>query len=108
MAILAPSLTQGRLRAVIHVQAHDHAEEKGLARLRARLAEAGEVQLLLNIAGSFDLLVLAVTRDMAAFNRFTDDYLASDPAVRRYETSFVKKEVKNVPMIRLEERDAEG
>jgi len=28
--------------------------------------------------------------------------------IRRYETSFVKKEVKNRPSIRLDERDANG
>ena len=32
--------------------------------------------------------------------------LAASPAVRRYETSFVKKEIKNRPMVRLDERDA--
>jgi len=32
--------------------------------------------------------------------------LASNPVIRRYETSFVKKEVKNRPSIRLDERDA--
>jgi len=108
VSILSPALTGNRLRAVIHVQAHDHAEEKGIARLRARLAEADEVQLLLDISGSFDLLVVAVTRDMAAFNAFADAALAADPAVRRYETSFVKKEVKNSRAIRLDERDVEA
>ena len=37
---------------------------------------------------------------------FADAELASSPVVRRYETSFVKKEIKNRPFIRLDERDA--
>ena len=44
---------------------------------------------------------------MPAFNAFADAELAASPMVRRYETSFVKKEIKNRPMIRLDERDAQ-
>lgn len=105
MAVLAPELTGHRLRAIVQVQVHEHAEEKGIATLRARLAGADEVQLLLNIAGTFDLLVLVVTRNMAAFNTFADAYFAADPAVRRYETSFVKAEIKNRPAVKLDESD---
>ena len=104
-AILAPELTSDRLRAIVQLQVHEHAEEKGIAALRARLAAASEVQLLLNIAGTVDLLVLVVTRDMRAFNAFADAYFAADPAVRRYETSFVKAEIKNRPAVWLDERD---
>jgi Lrp/AsnC family leucine-responsive transcriptional regulator len=106
MAILASDLTEDRLRAIVQVQVHEHAEEKGIAALRARLAAAPEVQLLLNISGAFDLLVLAVMRNMAAFNAFADSYFAADPSVRRYETSFVKSEVKNRPTVPLDESDA--
>lgn len=105
VAILTPALTEDRLRAIVQVQAHEHAEEKGIAALRARLASADEVQLLLNIAGAFDLLVLVVTRNMATFNAFADAYFAADPAVRRYETNFVKSEIKNRPTVRLDEND---
>jgi Lrp/AsnC family leucine-responsive transcriptional regulator len=106
MAILAPELTADRLRAIVQVQVHEHAEEKGIAALRARLAAAAEVQLLLNISGAFDLLVLVVTRNMNAFNAFAETYFAADPSVRRYETSFVKAEIKNRPTVRLDENDA--
>ena len=106
MAVLAPELTEDRLRAIVQVQVHEHAEEKGIAALRGRLAGADEVQLLLNIAGAFDLLVLVVTRNMAAFNAFADAYFAADASVRRYETSFVKAEVKNRPIVPLDEKDA--
>jgi Lrp/AsnC family leucine-responsive transcriptional regulator len=104
-AILAPELTADRLRAIVQVQVHEHAEEKGIASLRARLAQAKEVQLLLNVAGPMDLMVLVVTRNMAQFNAFADRHFAADPAVRRYETSFVKSEIKNRPAVWLEEGD---
>ena len=105
IALLAPALTADRLRAIVHVQVHEHAEEKGIATLRARLAGADEVQLLLNIAGPFDLLALVVTRNMADFNAFADAYFAADPSVRRYETSFVKAEIKNRPAVMLDDKD---
>ena len=104
-AILAPELTADRLRAIVHIQVHEHAEEKGIAALRARLAAAPEVQLLVNIAGPVDLVALVVARDMRAFNAFADATFAADPAVRRYETSFVKAEIKNRPAVWLDERD---
>jgi Lrp/AsnC family leucine-responsive transcriptional regulator len=105
MAVLAPHLTDDRLRAVVQIRAQEHAEEKGIAALRARLAAAPEVQLLLNIAGPVDLFVLVVTRNMAEFNAFADRHFAADPAVRRYETSFVKAEIKNRPAVWLDESD---
>jgi Lrp/AsnC family leucine-responsive transcriptional regulator len=105
IAVLSPDLTADRLRAIVQVQAHEHAEEKGIASLRARLAAAPEVQFLANVAGAFDLLVLVVTRNMAAFNAFADAYFAADPAVRRYETSFLKAEIKNRPTVKLDEGD---
>ena len=108
IAILSSELTADRLRAIVQVQAHEHAEEKGIASLRTRLAGAPEVQLLANVAGAFDLLVLVVTRNMAAFNAFADACLAADPAVRRYETSFIKSEIKNRPTVQLDEGDIAG
>src|SRR3954463_13076890 len=103
VALLAPGLTADRLRAIVQVQVHEHAEEKGIAALRARLAEAEEVQLLANVAGAVDLVALVVTRNMAAFNAFADAHFAADPAVRRYETSFIKSEIKNRPIVKLDE-----
>ena len=108
ISILASGLTDDRLRAVVQLQVHEHAEEKGIAALRSRLAGAPEVQLLLNIAGSVDLMLLVVTRSMREFNTFADLHFASDEAVRRYETSFVKAEIKNRPVVWLDEGDLRG
>jgi Lrp/AsnC family leucine-responsive transcriptional regulator len=105
MAVLSPELVDDRLRAIVQIQAHEHAEEKGIAALRARLAESPEVQLLLNIAGPVDLLALVVCRTMREFNEFADRHFASDPSVRRYETSFVKAEIKNRPVVPLDDHD---
>ncbi len=105
VAILSPALTERRLRALILVQLQEHAEQPGLAAFRRSLQEAPEVQYCADISGSLDIVVIAVTRDMADFNAFSDRMLAASPVVRRYETSFVKRELKNVPTVRLDGAD---
>jgi Lrp/AsnC family leucine-responsive transcriptional regulator len=106
VAILSPDLSDKRLRALVSLQLHDHAPVAGLGELKTRLQSLDEVQLCLEVSGTYDMVLLVTTRDMAAFNVFADAELASNPVIRRYETSFVKKEVKNRPSIRLDERDA--
>ena len=59
--------------------------------LLRKLERRPEVQTILEVAGPFDLLVLVVVANMDAFNAFADAMLGSDPAVRRYETRFVKR-----------------
>jgi Lrp/AsnC family leucine-responsive transcriptional regulator len=104
VAILSPRLTASRLRAIIRIQTHEHGEEKGIAALRACLAAAPEVQLLVSVGGDFDLHAHVVTRDMPGFNAFIADHL-SDACVRRYETSFVRAEHKNIPAVWLDQGD---
>jgi Lrp/AsnC family leucine-responsive transcriptional regulator len=105
VAILSPALLGKRLRALISLQLHDHAPAAGLLELKTRLGSLDEVQLCLEVSGTDDMILLVACRDMAEFNAFADSELAASPVVRRYETSFVKKEVKNRPMVRLDERD---
>ena len=107
IAMLPAAMAERRLRALISIQLQEHAEAGGLAGLRDRLSALDEVQLCLEVSGTDDLLLLVACRDMASFNRFADDELAANPTVRRYETRFVNKEIKNRPMIRLDERDTQ-
>ncbi len=106
VALLSAKLSDKRLRALVSLQLHDHAPAAGLAELKSRLELLDEVQLCLEVSGTDDMVLLVTCRDMAEFNAFADAELAASPVVRRYETSFVKKEVKYRPMIRLDERDA--
>lgn len=105
VALVSPKLADKRLRALISLQLHDHAPAAGLAELKARLELLDEVQLCLEVSGTDDMVLLVACRDMTEFNAFADSELAASPVVRRYETSFVKKEVKYRPMIHLDERD---
>ncbi|WP_394653193.1 Lrp/AsnC ligand binding domain-containing protein [uncultured Sphingomonas sp.] len=78
-------------RTLVHVTMQEHAEERGIAALRARLVADPCVQMLLDLAGPHDLAVLISARDMDDYNAITALLFESEPAVRRYETSFVKR-----------------
>jgi Lrp/AsnC family transcriptional regulator, leucine-responsive regulatory protein len=108
VALLSAKLADKRLRALVSLQLNEHAPAAGLAELKARLLLLDQVQLCLEVSGTDDMVLLVACRDMAEFNAFADAELAASPVVRRYETSFVKKEVKYRPMVRLDERDASG
>lgn len=81
------------LFAVVQVQLERHAPQAA-DQLRRRLLASPNVQLCLDISGTFDILLIVVAADMERFNAFADTMLAEHPAVRRLETSFVKKRAK--------------
>jgi len=81
------------LSALVHIQLDRHALA-AVEALRRRLTASPHVQLYMEIAGAFDVVLLVTVADMDAFNAFADAELAGDPVVRRYETSFVKKKRK--------------
>jgi Lrp/AsnC family leucine-responsive transcriptional regulator len=105
IALLSAEIVDHRLRAIVRLQLHEHQQAADFNAFRSRLRARDEVQLCLEVSGSDDMLLLVTCRDMAEFNAFADAELAACPVVRRYETSFVKKEIKNRPMVRLDERD---
>ena len=106
VSLLSSAIVDRRLRAIIRLQLHEHEQAAAFAEFRDRLRARDEVQLCLEISGNDDMLLLVACRDMTEFNAFADAELAASPLVRRYETSFVKKEIKNRPMIRLDDQDA--
>ncbi|HEX8513061.1 MAG TPA: Lrp/AsnC family transcriptional regulator [Allosphingosinicella sp.] len=93
VAIVSEQALGRPLSAVIHVQLERHALTE-VASFKRQLATCDNVQFCLEISGAFDILLLVVVADMEAFNLFADDLLAGQRAVRRYETSFVKRRVK--------------
>ena len=101
IGLLSPKLTENRLRALVFIQLSQHADLKGKDALRTRLLAAPEVQFCYEMTGAFDLLVLIDCASMAEFNQVADEVLSADSTVRRYETSFVKREVKFAPFVRL-------
>lgn len=104
IALLSAKLTQDRLRALVSIEMKEHANPEGKARLVAQLGDCPEVQFAYEVTGSADIVALIDCRSMAEFNTLAESLLAGDPIVRRYLTSFVKREVKFAPFVRLGER----
>lgn len=92
VALISEEAAGHPLSAVVHIQLERHAPHEGDA-LRRRLVASANVQLCLDIAGPFDILLLVVATDMDAYNSFAARVL-EQPPVRRFETSFVKRRVK--------------
>jgi len=101
-AVISDKVAGYPLSAVVHIQLERHAPQEGDA-LRRRLAASPNVQLCLDIAGAFDILLLVVAADMDAYVAFADAHLAEQPAVRRLETTFVRKRVKATLAVPVEE-----
>ncbi|MGH9550535.1 MAG: Lrp/AsnC family transcriptional regulator, partial [Terriglobales bacterium] len=101
IGILSSRLTENRLRALVFIQLNEHADIAGKAALEHRLLNSGEVQFCYEIAGTFDLVALFDCSGMAKFNRQAEELLTTDATVRRYETSFVKREVKFAPFVEM-------
>jgi Lrp/AsnC family transcriptional regulator, leucine-responsive regulatory protein len=93
VAVVAEQAVGHPLSAIIHIQLERHALTE-VASFKRQLLAAENVQFCLEISGAFDILLLVVVADMEAFNLFADDLLAGQRAVRRYETSFVKRRLK--------------
>lgn len=102
VALLGSRLTEGRLRALVLVQLTEHADRTGKAALLEKLDAAETVQWVLEISGEHDLALLLDCRSMDAFVAEAETLLAGSPAVRRYETSFVKRSWKFAPFVRLD------
>jgi len=103
IALLSPKLTKDRLRAIVLIQLNEHADLERKAALERRLLAADEVQFLYEIAGPHDFIALIDCANMGEFNSCADELLASSSAVRRYETHFVKRDVKFAPFVSVSE-----
>jgi Lrp/AsnC family leucine-responsive transcriptional regulator len=103
IALLSSRLTQERLRAIVLIQLNEHADLVRKSALEQRLLASDEVQFCYDISGPHDVIAFFDCANMADFNSCTDALLVSSPAVRRYETHFVKREVKFAPFVALSE-----
>ncbi|HET9811804.1 MAG TPA: Lrp/AsnC family transcriptional regulator [Sphingomicrobium sp.] len=101
IALLSPRLTAERLRALVFVQLNEHADHSGKQALLNRLGQCDEVQLAYEISGNYDLVVLVDCPTMGSFVDLAERLFAADSTVRRYESAFVKRELKFAPFVRL-------
>jgi Lrp/AsnC family transcriptional regulator, leucine-responsive regulatory protein len=104
-AVLSDDLVKNRVSGIVLVQLNQHAPEVVQA-LKRQLVDKPQVQLMFEISGAFDLMLLIVERDLASFVAFTDHALAVSAYVHRFETSFVKSRLKATLAVPLDHRDA--
>lgn len=101
IALLGPALTAGRLRALVLLQLSEHADQQGKLALLKRIGGTPQIQFCYELAGSWDLLLLFDCASMAEFNDLTETVLVADATVHRFESSFIKREVKFAPFVEL-------
>ena len=89
-AILRPELAGYTLTTLVKVYLQRH-EAQAAANLRRELQAEPRVQLILDIAGEVDIVLLIVSRDMAQYDDLADRLLEASPAVNRFESHVVKK-----------------
>jgi len=102
IALLGDRLTDHRMRAIVVVQLSEHADQQGKAALLDRIRAAPEVQFCYELTGSWDLLLLFDCAGLAEFNELAERVLVVDSTVHRYETSFVKRQLKFEPFVPLD------
>lgn len=108
IALVSGRLTERRLRALVLLQLSEHADQRGKSGLLKRIEQAPQIQFCYELAGVSDLVLFFDCADMAEFNEVAEEVLVADATVRRYETSFVKREIKFAPFVELTERGASG
>lgn len=101
IALLSEKLTDKRLRALVFIELAEHADLKGKSALESRLRSVDQVQFCFETTGASDMLALFDCATMTEFNALCDSVLVADPTVRRYETSFVKRQIKFAPFVEL-------
>ena len=102
IALLPARIVDRRLRALVFIQLKEHADLAAKRALQDAIHAAPGVIISLEISGGFDLVLLTDAPHMAAFNAIMYDVLENSPAVQRYETSFVKRQVKFAPAVVLD------
>ena len=102
IALLGDKLVERRLRAIVWLQLGEHADQQGKSKLLARIRATPQVQYCYELAGSWDLLLLFDCANMAEFNEIAERVLVADATVHRYETSFVKQQLKFEPCVPLD------
>jgi Lrp/AsnC family leucine-responsive transcriptional regulator len=102
IALLGDKLIEQRLRAIVWLQLSEHADQQGKSMLLERIRATPQVQFCYELAGSWDLLLLFDCASMAEFNKLSERVLVADSTVHRYETSFLKQQLKFEPCVPLD------
>jgi len=93
LSVLSEKAAGHPLFAIVQIQLERHALQAADL-FRRRLLSSPNVQFCLDVSGAFDIVLMLVTSDMSDYNEVARVLLEEQPAVRRFETSFVKRRAK--------------
>lgn len=93
VSVLDPAVTGERLSIMLLIQLARQAPAAAEA-FRATLGRSPHVQVVMDIAGAYDVMCITVFQTMEAFNAFADAHVADHPSVQRYEAIFVRRRIK--------------
>lgn len=98
IALLSPRLTQNRLRVVVLMRFRDVPGRVGLEK---QLASLPQVQFCYEITGPHDLIAMLDCASIAEFTAIEHQFFDASPAVLRWESLFLKREIKFAPYVEL-------
>lgn len=101
IALLSPLIKKNRLRAIVTAQLDDHADVAGKAALEKALLAEESVQYFYEVSGPIDFLIMFDCATMDEFNAVTMRLLGGQMAVSRFQSHFIKRELKFAPFVDL-------
>jgi Lrp/AsnC family leucine-responsive transcriptional regulator len=93
VSVVNPKVAGEKLSVVLLIALAQQGPTKAAA-FRTALNRSPHVQVIMEIAGSYDLMCITVFDGVESFNAFSDDEIADHPCVARYEAIFVRRRVK--------------
>jgi Lrp/AsnC family leucine-responsive transcriptional regulator len=81
------------MSAILHVSLDRH-DEKFVSQFITRVRKRPEVLECFATTGDADFHLRVVVSDMAAYNRFLDDFMFKIPGIRHVRTNVILKEIK--------------
>lgn len=93
VSVVNPKVAGGKLTVMLLIQLAQQGPTKAAA-FRALLNRSPHVQVIMEIAGPYDLMCITVFDGIESFNDFIDAEIADNPSVSRHEATFVRRRVK--------------
>lgn len=93
LSVISEEAAGNPLFAIVQIQLERHALPAADL-FRRSLLSSSNVQLCLDVSGTFDIVLMLVASDMNDYNEVVRMLLEEQAAVRRFETSFVKRRAK--------------
>ncbi len=93
ISVVNPRITGDKISVILMIQLAKQGPNFASA-FRQALNRSSHVQVIMEIAGPYDLMCITLFDNVDQFNSFIDDEIADHPSVARHEATFVRRRVK--------------